>query len=171
MIVAVPVASARGATSSVRTAPAPPTMMLAAGTTLWLLDPVVTINWEAGRKSSPMMNSIGPSTPFLLIRRFRRPVIVGGAFAGMSTWSTIRCSVKRPPSSAMRKVIVVTPSTSGAGVMVTERDVPLPPKTMLPFGTIAGDEEVAERIRFAGGVPSSPTVNVIGPRAWLRETL
>src|SRR5947209_3874124 len=47
--------------------------------------------------------------------------------------------------------------------MVTVRLLPLPPKMMLPFGTSAGLEDWARKVKFVAGVAGSPIVKGIGP--------
>jgi hypothetical protein len=66
------------------------------------------------------------------------------------------------PSLTVR-VIVVVPKASAAGVIVTVRPAPLPPKTMLLTGTSAVFELVALTVRSATAVSASPTVKASGP--------
>ena len=56
-------------------------------------------------------------------------------------------------------VMVLVPDNPDAGVTVTVRLVPLPPNTMLLVGTRVGLDEVALRMRLAGGVSRSLIVN------------
>src|SRR2546425_397178 len=60
-------------------------------------------------------------------------------------------------------VMVAVPNWLVAGVIVTVRLEPLPPKTMLPLGTTVGLEDEPLTARLPGGVSLSPTVNGIGP--------
>src|SRR3990172_8212466 len=60
-------------------------------------------------------------------------------------------------------VMVALPLWWAAGVIVTVRSAPLPPKTMLPPGISAGLEELPLTMRLAAGVWLSPTVKAIGP--------
>ena len=66
------------------------------------------------------------------------------------------------PSSTLT-VIVVVPFAFGAGVIVTVRLAPLPPKTMLPFGTSVVLLEVPLTMSEPGAVSTSPTVKPIAP--------
>src|SRR3954466_9736890 len=58
-------------------------------------------------------------------------------------------------------VIVELPLCPAAGVMVTVRLAPLPPKTILLVGARVGLDDCAERRRLATGVSASPIVNGI----------
>ena len=66
------------------------------------------------------------------------------------------------PSLTVR-VILVVPVCPGAGVIVTVRLDPLPPKTMFAFGTSVTFVEVPFTVRLAAAVSASPTVNASGP--------
>src|SRR5438093_13271433 len=58
--------------------------------------------------------------------------------------------------------MVAVPVWLRAGVTVTVRFAPEPPKTMLATGIKAGLEDVLERIRLPAAVCASPTVKAIG---------
>ncbi len=64
----------------------------------------------------------------------------------------------REPSLTVR-VIVALPVRPVAGVTVTVRLVPLPPRTMLAVGTRVGLEDPRETVKFVAEVWVSPTVN------------
>src|ERR1035437_5550087 len=68
-------------------------------------------------------------------------------------------------------VMGATPAWPPAGVTVTVRLLPLPPKTMLALGTKAVLAEVADRARLAAGVSRSATVNPMGGAAVFRSVL
>ena len=68
------------------------------------------------------------------------------------------------PSLTMN-VTVVLPVWPGKGVNVTFRLLPLPPKTIPPFGIKAGLEEVPCSVRLDAGVSLSPMVKVTGGKA------
>jgi len=55
-------------------------------------------------------------------------------------------------------VIGATPAWPLAGVSVTVRSLPLPPKTMLPFGTSPEFAELPETVRLPADVSRSSTV-------------
>ena len=58
---------------------------------------------------------------------------------------------------------MAVPDWEPAGVTLTVRFVPLPPKVMPLVGAKVGFDEAAERVKFAGGVSLSLTVKPIGP--------
>ena len=60
-------------------------------------------------------------------------------------------------------VMVAVPTCAGAGVTATVRLAPLPPKTMLAFGTNDGLDELPLNARLLNAVSTSPTVKPIGP--------
>src|SRR6266545_4749724 len=62
-------------------------------------------------------------------------------------------------------VIVAVPDWLAAGVTVTVRLAPLPPKTMLPLGTNKVLPELPLTVRLPAAVSTSPTVKLNGPVA------
>src|SRR4029077_3902898 len=56
-------------------------------------------------------------------------------------------------------VMMAVPERPAVGVTVTERAEPVPPNTMALVGTSAGLDEARVRVRLAGAVSMSPTVN------------
>ena len=68
-------------------------------------------------------------------------------------------------------VIIATPACPAAGVIVTLRLVPLPPKTMPAFGTNPGLAEVPEMFRLPAGVSRSSTVKSMAGVEVLRRVL
>src|ERR1039457_5491381 len=68
-------------------------------------------------------------------------------------------------------VMGTTPVWPAAGVTVTVRLLPLPPKTMLALGTSAVLAEVADNARLAAGVSRSPTMKAMGGAAVFRSVL
>jgi hypothetical protein len=63
-------------------------------------------------------------------------------------------------------VICAEPVCPAAGIKLTVRFAPLPPKVMFALGTTASAEETADKLRFAAAVSPSPMVNASGPTAW-----
>src|SRR6185369_13576971 len=63
--------------------------------------------------------------------------------------------------SLTETVMGATPVWPLAGVTVTVRLLPEPPKLMFPFGTRAELAELAERVRFPAGVSRSSTTKSI----------
>ena len=66
-----------------------------------------------------------------------------------------------PPASCTVRVMVEEPVWPVAGVTVTVRFAPLPPKTTLATGMTEGLEEAALNVRLPAAVSPSPTVNGI----------
>src|ERR1039458_7474955 len=68
-------------------------------------------------------------------------------------------------------VIGATPVWPAAGLTVTVRLLPPPPKTMLALGISVVLAEAADNVRLAAGVSRSPTVKAMGGGAVLRSVL
>src|SRR6266568_2422015 len=94
--------------------------------------------------------------------------MVGAVFGVALTVNTKLLLAVRLPSLTVT-VMVEVPVWLRAGVMVTVRLAPEPPKTMLAPGTKVGLEEAPETIRLPAAVCASPTVKAIGAEAkfWL----
>src|SRR6266568_5508443 len=94
--------------------------------------------------------------------------MVGAVFAVALTVNTKLSLAVRLPSLTVT-VMVAVPVWLEAGVTVTVRFAPEPPKTMLALGTKVGLEEAPETIRLPAAVCPSPIVNGIGAEAkfWL----
>src|SRR5215469_6647461 len=67
-----------------------------------------------------------------------------------------------PPPSVTVNVTAATPLWSGAGVSVTVRLEPLPPRTMLALGSKVVLDDTPVTRRLVPGVSRSPTVKGIG---------
>ena len=72
----------------------------------------------------------------------------------------MKVSVAVATPSLILTVMVALPDCPVAGVMVIVLFAPLPPRTILAFGTRAVFEEEAETPRLAAGVSKSPTVKL-----------
>jgi len=68
-------------------------------------------------------------------------------------------------------VMVAVPVRPAAGVTVTVRLAPEPPRTILAIGTSVVDEDVAETVRLAAAVSASPIVNGIAAVGWPEVTV
>src|SRR2546430_14059211 len=88
------------------------------------------------------------------------PEIVGGVFGATVTAKLLL--VLALPSLTVT-VMVAVPTCAAAGVTVTVRLAPLPPKTMLAFGTNVGLDEFLLSVRLLNAVSTSPTVNAMAP--------
>src|SRR6266481_3940611 len=84
--------------------------------------------------------------------------IVGASFTEL-TVRTKFVLVKPKLVSLTEIVMLAVPNWFAAGVTVTVRLLPLPPKTMLAGGTRVGLEELELKVSSVAGVVSSPTVN------------
>src|SRR5436190_7279569 len=89
------------------------------------------------------------------------PEIVGGSFTGVTVRTNVSVVLSKPSLTVI--VIVVEPDWFGSGVRVTLRADPLPPNTILPFGTRPELDEVPLTPRPAAADCPSPTVNAIAP--------
>src|SRR5437762_247308 len=94
--------------------------------------------------------------------------IVGAVFGVALTVNTKLSLEVRLPSLTVT-VMVDVPLWLSAGVTVTVRLAPEPPKTILAVETRVGLEDVPERVRLLAAVCASPTVKAIGVVAvfWL----
>src|ERR1051325_1434915 len=84
----------------------------------------------------------------------------GGAFTDNTN---VSAAVLTP--SLTVTLIVAVPVWLAAGVTVTVRLPPLPPKTMFASGTNVGLDELPLRVKLPAAVSTSPTVKLIGPTA------
>src|SRR2546426_11256450 len=87
------------------------------------------------------------------------PVIVGGVFTAVTVSTNVSLALFTP--SLTVTVIVAVPVCPAAGVTVTVRFDPDPPKTMLLVGTSVGLDEPLLNVRLPTGVSASPIVNGI----------
>src|SRR3989442_10378624 len=89
------------------------------------------------------------------------PVIVGGVFTALTASTNASLALFTP--SLTLTVIVASPVCPAAGLTVTVRLAPLPPKTMLLVGTSVAFDEFLLNVRLPTGVSTSPTVKLNGP--------
>ena len=90
-------------------------------------------------------------------------VTVGASFIALTVTVKVRLAEAIP--SLTVKVTSAEPLWFAAGVTVTVRLAPEPPKATFADGTNAGLEEAAERSRLPAEVSASATVNETGPTA------
>ena len=88
--------------------------------------------------------------------------MIGGSFTAI-TVNTKELFTANPSASRSVTVIIAEPNWLVAGVTVTVRFVPLPPKRMFAFGTSSRFDDSPVTTRLAAGVSTSPTVNGIAP--------
>ena len=92
------------------------------------------------------------------------PVITGASF--VATTVRTKVSLVEPELRSLTVTVIVTvPFWFAAGAILMVRFAPLPPRVMFPFGTRVVFDEVAETVRDAAGVSTSPTVKAISPVA------
>src|SRR5439155_712890 len=84
--------------------------------------------------------------------------IVGKSLTGL-TVRTNELLADAPSGSATVMVIVVVPDWLVAGITVTVRFDPLPPKTMFASGTRPGMDEWPPTVKLAAVVSTSPMEN------------
>jgi hypothetical protein len=84
------------------------------------------------------------------------PLMVGGVFTAFTVNTKVSLALFVP--SLTLTVIVAVPIWSAAGVTVTVRLLPLPPKTMLLNGTSARFDESFPNVRLPTDVSASPIV-------------
>ncbi len=84
-----------------------------------------------------------------------------GATAPVTVTTKLSLALKAP--SLTVTVIVLVPVCPAAGVTLTVRLAPLPPKTIPLSGTSAGLLEVPLTVKLPTAVSMSPTVNPIAP--------
>src|SRR3974377_988318 len=89
-------------------------------------------------------------------------LMVGGLFVGTTTFNRKLVLAVAPPPSVTVSVTVAVPVWFGAGVRVTVRFEPLPPKEMLALGSKVAFEDTPIITRFVAGVSRSPTVKASG---------
>ena len=84
----------------------------------------------------------------------------GGSLTGFTVRVKVSKAVRAPSDTVT--VIVLVPTRSSAGVMVTVRFVPLPPNTIEVSGIRLVFDEPFKRVKNCGSVSGSLMVNSIG---------
>lgn len=158
---ALPVADALGVTVTVRLAPLPPRTIAESGTSAVFEEIAETTRRDAAVWVSPMMNGIGPVEERDSTVREAGVVTVGGRFFGVTVRAKAREVVSAP--SETWTVMVADPDRVPAGVTVTVRLAPLPPKTIAERGTSVVFEEEPVTTSREAAVCVSPMVNAIAP--------
>src|SRR5947209_7317711 len=138
VMVAVPIWLLAGVKTAVRSGPAPPSTIFEVGINAGFDELAVRIRFEAGVSISLIAsgrNSVEPWVSAWL----GRLEIVGGVLIGVTVKTKTALALAWP--SRTRTVIVAVPNWLGVGRRATVRLEPLPPKTMLAFGTSTGLDE------------------------------
>src|SRR5438093_3806512 len=162
--VALPNWLAAGVAVTVRFAPLPPKTMLPLGIKAEWEDVPTRVKALAGVSASPTTKGIAVVGVSSLIVWSVIVVIVGGVFGAELTVSRNDVLAFDCPSLTV-SVILLVPVWPAAGVTVTVRLDPLPPKTMFALGTKVRFVEVPLTKRLPAAVSASPTVNASGPTA------
>ena len=135
--------------------------MLLSGTSAGLEEVPLTTRLDASVSASPTVKLIGPLEVSWLIVLSGIFEIVGASFTGVTVNTNVSLLLRAP--SLTVTLMVALPDWFAAGITVTVRLEPLPPKTILPFGTSPGFEDVPLTTRLEAGLSASPTVKLIGP--------
>ncbi len=122
----------------------------------------VTVRLAGAVSASPIVKAIGPVDVSSFVVRSAMSTIVGTSFTAVIVNTNVSVAVLNP--SLTVTVIVAVPVWFGAGVTDIVRLAPVPPNTMLPFGTRVMLFDVPVSVRLSNGVSVSPTVKPIGPR-------
>ena len=163
VMVAMPVWSAAGVTMTVRFAPLPPKTMFASGMRVVSLLLAPMVSESADVSTSPMVKAIAPVAEFAVTPWALMLLIVGASLTALTVSRKLLLVVACP--SLTVTVIVAVPLAFAAGVTVTVRSAPLPPRTMLESGTSASSLLVAVTVSAVAAVSASPTVKAIAPVA------
>ena len=134
--------------------------MLLFGTRAGFEDEPVRTRFVFGVSTSPITKLIAPLELSSLITWSGIEEMLGGSFTGLTV--SMNESVALDAPSLTVRVTRAVPVWFANGVTATVRFGPDPPKTIFPFGTSAGFEELPVRTRLAGDVSTSPMTNPIG---------
>ena len=107
----------------------------------------MTVRLAAGVSTSPTVNASAPVAVSSAVVWSATSLIVGGSFTAVTVSDERVASPSSVPSLTVT-VIVAVPLWFAAGVTVTVRLAPLPPKTMFASGTSVWFDEVAVTVRL-----------------------
>jgi hypothetical protein len=167
----LPLWFAAGVTFTVRFAPLPPKTILPFGTSAVEEELAESVRLAAAVSASPIVNGIAAVAVFSATVCAAIVEIVGGVFGAGASTVTVKMELALFVPSLTETVICALPVWFAAGVTFTVRLAPLPPNTILPFGTSVVDEELAERVKPPAAVSASPMVNAIAAVAWFIVTV
>jgi len=162
VICAVPVFPAAGVTVTVRLAPLPPSTMFAFGINVVTVDDTESVKLDAEVSASPIVNGIAAvDWPDVTVWAPMEEM-VGAVFV-----TPTDCTMRVKPLLAVFvpsltvNVIWAEPLNPGAGVTVTVRLAPVPPRRIFPMGTNVVSEDAAVTIKLPADVSESETENAI----------
>src|SRR5215208_1739487 len=161
VIVETPLWLGAGTMLTVRLLPLPPKVMLLVGTRPGFDEPALRLKLPGTVSVADTVNPIGPTGVDSRVLWSAIPEILGGVFTPVTVNTNESLVVKGP--SFTFTVIVAVPVWLAAGVMVTVRLLPLPPKTIALGGTSPGLDETLLNCRLAADVSASPIVKGSGP--------
>jgi hypothetical protein len=157
VIVVVPLKFAAGVTVTVRLAPEPPNTMFAFGTNVVSLEEPLTVNDVAAVSTSPTVNEIALVAVSSFVDCAAMSLMVGASLTAVTVSTNVSVAVNVP--SLTVTVIVAVPLKFAAGVTVTVRLAPEPPKIMFALGTNVVSLEEPLIVNEATVVSISSTVN------------
>ena len=146
-----------GVTVTVRFAPLPPKTMLPVGTSKGFAAEPLRDKFAAGVFASPTVKgfaAVGVPSDVLWLARVE---IVGAVLVPVTVSTNVSVTLFGPSFTVT--VMVLVPLMLAAGVTVTVRFEPVPPKTILPTGTSAGFDELALNCKFAAATCASLMAN------------
>ena len=158
VMVAVPVCPSAGATVNVVT-PLLKKMMFPFGIRFVFDELPVRIRLSTAVSTSPIVILNGPTARPISVVLFGMDEMVGGLPEAPTFSTNVSKAVVVP--SLTETVMVAEPVWPVAGVTVTVRFAPEPPKTMLFVGTKVGFDELFDKTRLPSEVSGSPMVNGI----------
>ena len=158
VMVAAPNWLGNGVRARARLVPVPPRRMLVLGTSPGFDVLAVTVRFAAGVSTSRTVKGNRMVVLSSLMVWFAGGEISGRSFTGL----TVRLNVRllRPKLVSFTNTVMdAIPLSFVAGVMVTVRLLPVPPKPMFALGTRSGFEDRPDKFSKLAGVTESPTVN------------
>ena len=120
-----------------------------------------SVRFAAGVCVSPIVKAIGGVTPFSFNPWSAIGEMTGKEWTALTVNKKLALLAAAPSLTVM--VIVALPNWFAAGVTVTVRMAPLPPKTMFALGTRVGLEEAPESVKLATGESTSATMKGTTP--------
>ena len=131
------------------------------GTSVGLDELPLNVKLPAAVSTSPTVKPIGPAAVPTAVLWSAIFDMVGGSFTALTVNTKLALALNCP--SLTVTVIVAVAFWLGAGLTVTVRFAPEPPKTMFPFGTRAGLDELPLNVKLPAAVSPSPTVKLSAP--------
>ena len=160
---------AAGVAVSVRAAPEPPKIRFALGMSVGSEDVAATVSEPAAVSTSLIVKTSAPVALSSAMLVSAMSVIVGTSFTASTVTTKVSLVVAVP--SLTVTVIVAVPNWLAAGVAVSVRAAPEPPKTRFALGISVGSEDVAATVSEPAAVSTSPIVTASAPVALSSEVV